>query len=81
MATYKTFSGLMKAVDRTVAELESTKLYDLGDPGEVREYKAYDKKVSDLLSRLGSLWSDPADVAASLEAARRLNEAWIKATN
>jgi hypothetical protein len=84
-ATHKTFSGMMRAVDRTIAEL-GTKTCDTFHPDPFdrmmdSDYKRLDAKVSGLFQELNALWTNPADVTEAAKAKNRLNEAWYRATN
>lgn len=73
MAT-RTFDGMAKAIERTVAYLDAGRIED------DREYKRMDKKTSELIARCEALWSNPADAAEAKRLKNRLLQAWHKAT-
>lgn len=75
MTTHKTFTGMAKAVERLIANLEK---YGIKDEFE---YRQADRQMSGLMKELNALWSNPADVTEAARLGNRLSDAWHKATN
>lgn len=73
--TYKTMSGMYRAVDRLIGDLGAATISDQ------RTYDAFNKRCTSLLAELGGLWSNPADVTEAAQAKSRLLDAWHFATN
>lgn len=75
MTTYKTTTGLTKAIEQAIADLEAGKI------GEPREYDTANARVKNLVRQCNALWSNPADVEDFAKLKNRLLEAWHNATN
>lgn len=68
--THKTWSGMARASERLIAELQGW------TPDSDREYRAMRKRVDAIHRELGCAWSNPADADEARAIGNRLTDAW-----